>query len=261
MDAAYFLKYDLAFTPPLMNAAGSLGFAPDPRAPVDLGRFGAFVTSPISLAPRSPAQGRRFQAYSGGFLLHTGYPNPGLRAVIRHFANRWAQGAVPVMVHLLAGGLEEIQQMVRLVEGLEGVVGIELSLPVALDADTVWAQVQAAMGELPVVARLPFEQAVLLGEVASKAGAAAVSLAPPRGMLVASDGHLLHGRLYGPAVFPQAMETVRRLAQADIPVIGAGGIYHPNQVDAMRAVGALAVQVDAALWRGGWWQKTEEPHA
>ena len=261
MDEAYFLKYDLAFMPAVMNAAGSLGFAPDPRAPVDLGKLGAFVTNPISLNPRSPAQGRRFQAYPGGFLLHTGYPNPGLQSVIRRYAGRWAQGAVPVVVHLLAGMLEEIQQMVRQLEGLEGVMGIELGLPVELDAETISAQVRAAAGELPVVARLPLEQAVLLGAAACAAGAVAISLAPPRGVLALPDGHLLHGRLYGPALFPQAMETVRRLVREDIPVIGAGGLYHPEQVEAMLAVGALAVQVDAALWCGGWWQETDGLHA
>ena len=32
-------------------------------------------------------------------------------------------------------------------------------------------------------------------------------------------------------------------------------------VEAMLAVGALAVQVDAALWCGGWWQETDGLHA
>lgn len=260
MDDAFTLKYDLAFSPPLLNGAGSLGFAPDSRGPVDLASLGAFITHPVSLLPRSPAQGNRFQAYPGGFLLHTGYPNPGLRAVIRQFAGRWALGAVPVLVHLLAGELDEIRQMVRMLEGLEGVAGIELGLPVEVDGETVRAQVHAAAGELPVLARLPFEQAVWLGEVARSAGAAAVSLAPPRGLLSTPQGHLIQGRLYGPALFPQALEIVRKLAREDIPVVGAGGVYQPAQVQTMLAAGALAVQVDAALWRGAWWQKTEGLH-
>jgi dihydroorotate dehydrogenase len=33
-------------------------------------------------------------------------------------------------------------------------------------------------------------------------------------------------------------------------VIGGGGVYRPEQAQAMLAAGALAVQVDAALWRG-----------
>lgn len=249
MDA---LKYDMAFTPPLMNAAGSLGFAPELHESAILGQFGAFVTNPISLGVRSPAHGLRCQAFPGGFLLHTGYPNPGLRAVIRRYARRWAQGGLPVIVHLLAGRPEEISRMVRLLEGLEGVTGIELGLAQELDADAAWAQVQAALGELPVVARLPFEQAAELGPVAIAAGAVMVSLAPPRGALPGAGGSLVYGRLYGPALYPAALALVQRMAQANLPVIASGGIYHPSQVEAMLAVGARAVQLDSVLWRGGW---------
>ncbi|MCU0485459.1 MAG: nitronate monooxygenase [Anaerolineales bacterium] len=257
MEEPYNSKFDLVLASPLMNAAGSLGFAPDARSPVDFSRLGAFVTNPISMRPRSPAQGGRFQAFPGGFLIHTGYPNPGLREVVRRYARRWAQAAVPVIVHLLAGGLEETQYMVRMLEGLEGVIGIELGLPVEVNADALQAQVQSAIGELPVIAFLPFEKALSLSSLALAAGAAAVSIAPPRGTLTCEGGHLLQGRLYGPALFPQAMQVVRWLAQENIPVIGAGGVTEQQQVQAMLGVGALAVQVDAALWRGSWWQKTD----
>jgi dihydroorotate dehydrogenase len=33
-----------------------------------------------------------------------------------------------------------------------------------------------------------------------------------------------------------------------LPIIGAGGVYTKEKADAMLSVGALAVQVDAALW-------------
>ncbi len=75
-------KHDLTFEPPIMNAAGVLGFFPDRHGPIDWGMLGAFITNPISLSPRTPAHGSRFEAYPGGFLLHTGYPNPGLSLVI-----------------------------------------------------------------------------------------------------------------------------------------------------------------------------------
>ena len=45
-------KRDLYFRKPLMNAAGTLGFSPDPRASVAWEDLGAFVTNPISLRPR-----------------------------------------------------------------------------------------------------------------------------------------------------------------------------------------------------------------
>ncbi|MBL8103821.1 MAG: hypothetical protein JNM02_14910, partial [Anaerolineales bacterium] len=48
------MKRDLYFSKPLINAAGSLGFAPDIHNGLPLDSFGAFVTNPISLRPRLP---------------------------------------------------------------------------------------------------------------------------------------------------------------------------------------------------------------
>src|SRR4030043_761294 len=95
-------KHDLAIDPPLMNAAGSLGFSPDLYSPMDWSRMGAFVTNPISLMPRTPARGKRFIAYPGGFLLHTGFPNPGLSHVLRRYAAQWSRSTIQGMVHPLA---------------------------------------------------------------------------------------------------------------------------------------------------------------
>ncbi len=59
-------KHDLAFDPPIMNAAGSLGFFPDFHSSIDWSSLGAFVTNPVSLTPRTPAHGRRFHSLSRG---------------------------------------------------------------------------------------------------------------------------------------------------------------------------------------------------
>ena len=248
-------KYDLFIQPPYMNAAGSLGFAPDSHGPVDLERLGVFVTNPVSLKPRSVARGRRYANFSGGIIVHTGYPNPGLRAVIRKYASRWERAELPVIVHVLVQHAGEISQMLGRLEILDGVVGVELGLPPELDTDSLRTYVQTAQGELPVIARLPFESALHLAPAAIEAGATAVSLSPPRG-LVSGDGTegLMRGRLYGPALLPQSLELVRAIAQMNIPVIGSGGIYSEQQAAAMLAVGALAVQLDTCLWRGDFWK-------
>jgi dihydroorotate dehydrogenase (NAD+) catalytic subunit len=141
--------------------------------------------------------------------------------------------------------------MVRKLEYLEGVAGLEIGLPAEADAELVRDIARAAAGELPVILRIPMDRAASLAGGLERALIAAVSLAPPRGALPLPDGGLVQGRLYGPALFPQALAAVRALAHGGIPVIGAGGVYTSENVEAMLQAGAIAVQLDAVLWRGG----------
>ena len=242
-------KHDLTLEPPLMNAAGSLGFAPDLHSPLDWSRLGAFVTNPISLLPRTPARGQRFATYPGGFLLHTGYPNPGLARSIQRFARQWSGASIPVIVHLLARGVDEVVKMTRHLEQVDGVTGLELSLPVDATGELVKAFVEAAGGELPLIVRLPVERSLELAAGAIQAGASAISLGPPRGAFPSPDGELVQGRMYGPALLPLSLRVVQVLSRQGIPTIGSGGVYKQEHIDAMLGAGALAVQLDSIFWK------------
>jgi dihydroorotate dehydrogenase (NAD+) catalytic subunit len=141
--------------------------------------------------------------------------------------------------------------MVQRLENLDGVMGVEIGLSHEVDANTAALYIQAATGELPLVARLPMERARDLIYALAGLEVAAVSLGPPRGALLNPQGEIIHGRLYGPAVFPQALATLKAISQVGVPVIGAGGIYNPQDIQAMQDAGAMAVQLDAVLWRDG----------
>lgn len=243
-------KFDLRIDPPLMNAAGSLGFSPDLHISLDWSKMGAFVTNPISLTPRTPAHGRRFTTYPGGFVLHTGYPNLGMKQTLRRYARHWSRSPVPVIVHLLGRSTEELMKMARQLENVDGVSGLEVSLVSDASAEMVAACTQAASGELPVIAQLPMERCIDLAAVAMQAGAVAVSLAPPRGLFPIQNAEPMQGRLYGPAILPMALRAVQELTRMGIPIIGAGGIYTREHLDAMLSAGAIAVQLDSCLWCG-----------
>jgi dihydroorotate dehydrogenase (NAD+) catalytic subunit len=251
-------KFDLCLSKPVMNATGMLGFIPDAYSPVDLSSFGAFVTNPLSREARTPAHSQRVFPFPGGFLLHTGYPNPGLKVAIRRYAIQWSHSSLPVIVHLLPVKVDETSEMVSRLERVDGLLAVEVGLPPDVDAATALAFARAACGELPVILRLPFEHALELARAVAEVDIAGVSLTPPRGAALNLSEGLVHGRLYGPALFPQALEVVHAIAQAGIPMIGAGGVYCQEQVEAMLSAGALAVQVDTALWRGGW-AKSKDP--
>jgi dihydroorotate dehydrogenase (NAD+) catalytic subunit len=245
-------KQDFLFKTPLLNAAGSLGYAPDPDGPLDAGLLGGFITNPLSLAPRKPASGPRLLPYPGGFLIHTGHPNPGLRAALRAYSPHWARASLPVLVHVLAETPAAVARTVRRLEEVEGVAGLELSAPPDVTAADLLAVIQAALGELPVMVQLPLNRAQSLADAAAASGAAALSLGPPRGALPGPDGERVQGRLYGPGLFPHTLATVEALSGLDLPLIAGCGIYSQADVQACLDAGAAAVQLDAVLWKGVW---------
>lgn len=235
-----------------MNAAGSLGFFPNPRAPVNWDQFGAFVTNPISRKPRKPANTPRILSFPGGALLHTGHPNPGFSSAVRKYAGRWRRASIPVIVHLLGGSPEEVKGMIVRLEEIENVIAVEIGLPAEIETAEAVEIIQASVGELPVIVRVLLTRAAELGSIALQAGVSAITLGPPRGALPNSENNLVHGRLYGPGIFSQALHTVGELVKQGVPVIGAGGVYTHEQADVMLASGAEAVQLDTVLWRGDW---------
>jgi len=233
-----------------MNAAGMLGFAPDSKGLVDISAFGAFITNPISRSPRKPAGGTRFLAYPGGFLLHTGLPNPGLSEVIRRYGARWARSPIPVILHLLTQGPDELAIMVERLEMVEGVMGIEVGLPPDATSELAYQMAQAAIGELPVIVRVGLDISEDIVQTIIDVGVSAISLGAPRGTMLGDSGAQVSGRLYGPGIFPMALRTVEKFSGLGIPIIGGGGVYQTSEIDAMLKAGASAVQVGAALWKG-----------
>lgn len=238
--------WDLYLASPWMNAAGSLGYAPPPRWTLEPAP-GAFVTHPISLRPRRPAEARALIPYPGGFLLHTGWPNPGFREVLHTFRTRWAQAELPVWVHLLGSSPADIDQMVRGLEGCENIAAVELSLPPHASPGEMLEMIAAGIGELPLVVSLPLDTPQHWWGRMVSAGVSAVTVAAPRGSLMV-NGSLLSGRLYGPALLPQALRAVRSAAGVGLPVIAGCGVFSQGAGEALLRAGAWAVQVDALLW-------------
>jgi dihydroorotate dehydrogenase (NAD+) catalytic subunit len=255
-------KRDLYFSKPLMNAAGMLGFEPPraatPPAGWELG-FGAFVTNPLSLRARKPAATPQVCEYPGGLLMHTGLPNPGLGGALAKHAAQWARADLPVIVHLMADRPEETVRMVRSLENIENVMGVELGFAPQLADDIYLLVLEMCQGELPLMVNLLAEKMLSLGPRLVDAGAAALSLAAPRGAMpktadnkpLTETDHwsLITGRLFGPSLFPQSLELVYSASKLDLPIVGAGGIYSNENASAMLGAGALAVQLDTILWR------------
>lgn len=242
---------EIMLNAPYLNAAGALGFLPPPAETLPM-KLGAFVTNPISLSPRKPSGARAVHLYPGGFLLHNGLPNPGLRAAIKRFSTGWARAEVPVWLHIIPANPSEASQMVRLIENVEGVLGIELGLPPDVPTEELLAIVAAATGELPLAVCVPLHRCQE-GWVRRlpQAGNSVITLSAPRGTMVDPAGKILNGRLFGPSLYPQAMAGLRSLREYTPNVIVGTGIFDRAAADQLLRAGALAVQFDAVLWKTG----------
>lgn len=239
---------ELGISSPWMNAAGFGGFLPMKTSHV-AARMGAFVTNPISLLPRNPARGRHFLPHTGGFLMHTGHPNPGLRRVLQEFAPKWRNFSLPVWVHLLADQGRELRQMARSFEGVENVAAIELGFAPGLSGREQLDLAAYAVGELPLYICLALDD--LNPSVLEKLpglGAAGLVISAPYGM-VFSRGRQVKGRLYGPALHPQLLAALSDLRGYGLPVLAGCGVYSLEQGQAALACGASAVQIDGWYWK------------
>lgn len=164
---------------------------------------------------------------------------------------------MPVIVHLMAEAPAEIARRIIQLETLENILAVEIGFPDQISGAEAAEVIAAAVGELPLLVRLSIGSAVDLAETCRQSGAAAITLGPPRGALTGRGGPV-SGRMVGPGILPLALQVVRQLAGMQIPVIAAGGIYTEEHADAMLQAGALAVQLDLALWRGDWFSEERE---
>ncbi len=248
-------KNTLVLNTPVMNAAGTMGYADEYRDLIDFGKLGALVTNPITLAPRDPANGARVVPLDAGVLVHTGLPNPGVRAVLDTNRDKW--GKLPASLRLIAhvvllSSVEDVRRCIAALERVERVDGIELGLSDEISpAEAEWSlRALISKSEKPILARLPFGAGVEMARACEDAGADGLVIsAPPRGVARDGLGRLVSGRVYSPTLKPLVLRLVGQIVrQVELPVIGAGGIHTPQDARDFLEAGAAAVQVDSAVW-------------
>jgi len=245
-------KTDLIFRSSLINAEGTLGFAPDVRNTPGYHQLGAFITNPVSLSPRSPADNRAAVSYPGGVLLHSGYPNPGLVKSLRNYDKAWSGAPMPVILHLLVEDMAGMETCLRVLEGMNSLTGLELSLQPGTPARDAAGILQVAKQEWPIIAQLGEEELDGILQLIESSGITAISMSPIRGVLRKKPGLdevvKVSGRLFGPALYPQTLRRLERFVKFGVPVIAGGGIENRVQIAQILQAGALAVKLDTVFW-------------
>jgi dihydroorotate dehydrogenase (NAD+) catalytic subunit len=253
---------------PVIAASGTFGYGVEYAARADLCGLGAIVCKGTTRQPRPGNAPLRMVETAAGMLNSIGLQNVGVDAVITEIAPRWVTLPVPVLVNVSGNSPEEYQDVVRLLDGVPGVSGIELNIScpnvkeggVAFGttpqaAAHVTAAVRAAT-TLPLVVKLSpnVTDIRIIAAAVERAGADAISVANTLyGMAIDTRRRTpvlssVNGGLSGPAIKPYALYLVYQVAQeVSVPVIGIGGIMSSDDALEFIMAGASAVELGTAL--------------
>jgi dihydroorotate dehydrogenase (NAD+) catalytic subunit len=262
-------KKGLLLRNPVIVASGTFGYGMDTAKIDKVHHLGAIICKGTTLHPRSGNEQPRIMETSSGMLNAIGLQNPGIHTVIEEYAPIWATWQTPVIVNIAGETIKEFVELATLLEGVDGVAGIEVnvSCPNVLaggavfgaDAHTV-ATVTASVRRvttLPVIVKLsPYSGDVRpTALAAASSGADVVSLIntiPGMGIDISKRRPTLAnvtGGLSGPAIKPIALRMVYevarelRLSYPRVPVIGIGGISNAHDALEFLMAGASAIQI------------------
>jgi dihydroorotate dehydrogenase (NAD+) catalytic subunit len=250
-----------------MIAAGIAGYGTEYAEIVDIQKLGAVVCKGTTLMPRKGNAQPRLVETPDGVLNSVGLENIGIEALIEEKAPVWARWRVPVIVNVAGETVDEYMAVVRKLEGLLGVSGIELNIScpnisaggMEFGVDRkLAAQVTSAVKthtSLPVIVKLS-PHVTDIREIAlavEEAGADAICLINTlKGMAIDIDrrkpclGNIVGG-VSGPVIKPVALCMVFETASVvRIPVIGCGGIACAEDALEFIMAGATAIQIGVA---------------
>ena len=269
IDLSADLGRGLVLVNPILVASGTFGYGVEYAEVVDVGRIGAICCKGTTLKPRAGNRPPRVTETPGGMLNSIGLQNPGIDAVLERYAPLWATWKVPVIVNVAGESIEDYVAVVRKLDLVPGVAGVELNiscpnvgkggLQFAIDQEAAAAVTRAVRRatELPLIVKLSPNVADIrpIARAVAEAGADALSaINTLSGMALRADrtGPFLgntYGGLSGPAIKPVALRIVYEVAQVvEIPVIAVGGVTGIDDVLDYLAAGAVAVQVGTAIF-------------
>lgn len=261
----------LALRGPVLAASGTFGYGTEVPL-LDRSKLGGMVSKGIFLRARAGTPPPRIVETPGGMLNAIGLQGPGVEALIRDHAPRWASWDFPVLVNVNAESVEEYGELVARLDGVPGVGGFEVNIscpnvdqggmyfgndPVAAARVTaavrrrtrlpVWVKLTPMVTDIGVIARaVEAEGADAISAVNTFVGMS-IDLDSGRPRLANRTGGMS-----GPAIRPLAVHLAHQAARAvRIPVVGVGGISGPEDALEFLVAGCAAVQVGTATFVDG----------
>jgi dihydroorotate dehydrogenase (NAD+) catalytic subunit len=269
VDLSVDLGRGLRLANPILVASGTFGYGVEYGDVVEVQRLGAICCKGTTLRPRVGNPTPRVTETPGGMLNSIGLQNPGVDAVIERYASTWSAWRVPVIVNVAGESIADFTEVVRRLDGVPGIAGIELNISCpnvgkggiqfAIDAEAAGAVTAAVRRttDLPLLVKLSPNVADVrpIARAIADAGADALTAINTLSGIAVGPGRErpllgnVYGGLSGPAIKPVALRIVYEVSQVvDIPVVAIGGVTELADVLDFLAVGAVAVQVGTAIF-------------
>lgn len=258
---------------PIMTASGTSGYGPEHGELMDLTRLGAFVTKAVSPEVRKGNPPERIVETPGGMLNAIGLANVGLERFVEEKVPFLEKVGIPIIVNVVGHSVEDYLTVCRRLDQIECIAGLELNvscpnvvdgLEFGTDPDRLHAlvsQVRDVVQRAKLIVKLSPNVTDIseTARAAIKGGADILSLINTLcGMAINVDTWKpmlanRSGGLSGPAIKPVAIYQVQKVYQevareANIPIIGMGGISNWRDAVEFILAGATAVAVGTALF-------------
>jgi dihydroorotate dehydrogenase (NAD+) catalytic subunit len=253
---------------PVLAASGTFGYGTEVPL-LEREALGGMVSKGIFLRPRAGTPPPRIAETPSGMLNAIGLQGPGVEALIRDYAPRWAEWDFPVFVNINGESADEYGELAARLDGVPGVAGFEINIscpnveqgglyfgndPRAAAAVTeavrkrtnlpVWVKLTPMVTDIGVIARAV--------EAAGADALCAINTFVGMALDLNSYAPRLSfrtGGLSGPAIRPLAVHLAHQAARAvRIPVIGVGGIARAEDALEFLVAGCTAVQVGTATF-------------
>ncbi len=254
---------------PVGLASGTAGYGFELRQLVEIERLGALFTKGTTLGAREGNPPPRVAEVRGGMLNSIGLHNPGVEHVASVYAADFARWAIPVVVNVAGGSVEDYLGCLDRLDAAPGIAGYELNISCPNIAGGLdYGRDPAAAARLVAAARTRTARHLIVklspnvtdiaavARAVEDAGADSVSAVNTYvGMKVHRGirAPVLPGRgtggLSGPVIKPLALAAVAQVrAAVSIPVVGVGGIMDAGDALEFLIAGADAVQVGTATF-------------
>jgi len=252
---------------PVLAASGCFGFGDEYSSLIDHNLLGGLITKAVTLNPTQGNPPPRVVETPCGMLNSIGLANPGLEGFLREKLPFLRSLTVPIIVNVAGEKVREYVDVVKGLEGEKGIDGYEINISCPnvdkggmefssdpkiafklvsslrkVTSNPLIVKLSPNLGNIAFVAKAIEEAGADVLSLINTLIGMAIDVRTRRPILARGTGGLS-----GPAIKPVALALVWKVAQAvEIPTVGVGGIFTPEDAIEFILAGATAVQVGTA---------------